>query len=477
VRLKKSTLGTFDLLRFDADAREGILRETVEERLSANPAPCIDDFIVASYFFVLRSSTLDHLASEISYHATSGVKHPPPGSLLEECTGRAAGVDAFDSSRRIGLLHMAYPLKMMRQPDGHITSTDLLHTVAGAIVFDVYENQDARLVHLEIPEDVLQTFPGPAHGPEGVRHLTGFAPAQPAFGTILKPTAGLTPEDIERLVAEAATCPLFLFIKEDEDLYPNLSSAPVAERTRRAVAAVERARDARGNLGLIFAPHITGAPHEILDTLQGALDAGATGVMFSETFAGGTVRMVREATKHLDRPPAIYGHNAGIGVKTRAIWREIIDMLARLDGIDFRQTAPVRRGTPFLRPYGREWVASEVALTRPLANIKPTMITRAGGLDQGNIVLNLEDAERRGIAEEVLFLAGSAINSITGPDGVAEPGLGAQAMLEALQVYQSGELRNIPSDEHLAALKALARRQHLHALREALRQRYPEEAA
>ena len=46
--------------------------------------------------------------------------------------------------------------------------------------------------------------------------------------------------------------------------------------------------------------------------------AGATGVMFSESFANGTVRMVREATKHLAQPPAIYGHNAGIGVKSYA---------------------------------------------------------------------------------------------------------------------------------------------------------------
>ena len=52
--------------------------------------------------------------------------------------------------------------------------------------------------------------------------------------------------------------------------------------------------------------------------------------------------MVREATKRLPQPPALYGHNAGIGVRTRAIWREVIDLLARLDGIDFRQTAPVR---------------------------------------------------------------------------------------------------------------------------------------
>ena len=43
---------------------------------------------------------------------------------------------------------MAYPLKMLLQPDGHLTSTDILHTVAGAIIFDIYENQDVRLVSL-----------------------------------------------------------------------------------------------------------------------------------------------------------------------------------------------------------------------------------------------------------------------------------------------------------------------------------------
>jgi ribulose 1,5-bisphosphate carboxylase large subunit-like protein len=462
------------VLWYDGDARDVVLREVASERLAVHPPPAMDDSVVASYFFAFRTMRLEEAVEEISYHATSGVRHPPAGSLLEHCSAKPAGVDAFDSSGRIGLLHVAFPLKMMLQPDGHVTSCDLLHTVAGAIIFDVYENQDARLVRLQIPDQVIQTFPGPACGPQGVRRLTGFASDQPAFGTILKPTAGITPEEVERLVEDVARCPLFLFVKEDEDLYPNLDYSPVAERTRRAVAAIERARDERGGLGLIFAPHISGAPHEILDTVHAVLDAGATGVMFSETFAGGTVRMVREATKHLDRPPAIYGHNAGIGVKMRGIWREVIDLLARLDGIDFRQTAPVRPGRPFLRPYGVEWRASEETLTRPLPGINPTMIVRAGGLDQGNIGLNLADVEQRGITENVLFLAGSAINSIKNADGKPDARLGAEAMSEAIDVHRSGELDDVPMNDHVAALVAIAERKRLHALREALRQRYPE---
>jgi ribulose 1,5-bisphosphate carboxylase large subunit-like protein len=458
----------------DFDAREELLRQIITERLAVRPAPQLDDFIVATYFFALRSWSLDHAAKEISYHATSGTKDVPPGSLLEQCTGRLVGVDAWDGTGRLGLLQVAYPLKMLLQGDGHLTSTDILHTAAGAILFDVYENQDARLVALQIPEKVIRTFPGPAHGPAGVRALTNWPADAPMFGTILKPTAGITADDVGHLMNDVAACPLFCFVKEDENLYPRLDYSPAGERTKRAVEAIQRSQDRRGGRGLIFSPHITCSPHEMLDTLNAVLEAGATGVMFSESFSGGTVRMVREATRRMAKPPTIYGHNAGIGVKTRSIFREVIDLLARLDGIDFRQTAPVRPGTPFLKPYGLEWEASERTLSMPLPGIKPTTIVRAGALDQGNISLNLADAEKRGLSNSVMFLAGSAINSIKDASGRPNPRLGAEAMEQAIAVHRNGELRDVSAEEHTHSLFALAERKKLAALCEALKQRYPE---
>ena len=472
--MKPIEANIMDQMWFDLEAREMLLRRIVTERIAVNPPALSEDHITVSYFFAFRSNTLEEAVKEISYHATSGIKHPPAGSLLEACSAVPAGVDAFDNTNRIGLLHIAFPLKMMLQPDGHLTSCDILHTAAAAIIFDVYENQDARLVGLHIPKKVIRTFPGPAHGPLGVRRLTNFAPDQPAFGTILKPTAGITPEEVEKLVGEVVECPLFLFIKEDEDLYPNLDYSPVKERTRRAVSAIQRAQDKRGGKGVLFAPHISGAPNEIVDTVHAVLDAGATAVMFSETFAGGTVRMVREATRHLPQPPAIYGHNAGIGVKTRGIWREVIDLLARLDGIDFRQTAPLRPGVPFLKPYGQEWDASEAVLVQELPGVKPTTIVRAGALDQGNIGLNLEDVEGRGLSAFVLFLSGSAINSIKNSKGEADPKLGAEAMLQAIEIYHAGELKGIPAEKHTQTLLELARKKKFSALQSALLQRYPE---
>src|SRR5687767_14809387 len=124
---------TLEQLWHDPEPREVRLREIITERLAANPPPQMADYIVATYFFAFRTQSLEHAVEEISYHATIGIKHPPAGSLLEQCASKPVGVDAFDASGRIGLLHIAFPLKMMLQPDGHLTSCDILHTIAGAI--------------------------------------------------------------------------------------------------------------------------------------------------------------------------------------------------------------------------------------------------------------------------------------------------------------------------------------------------------
>ena len=214
------------------------------------PRPASPDHVVATYYFAFRSGTLAHAVEEISYHATSGIKNPPKGSLLEQCSAQQAGVDAFDASGRIGLLHVAFPLKMMRHPDGRVTSMrPAAHHRRRGHLRHVREPGRPADLDPDSRRRARRRFPGPAYGPINIRKKTGFALDQPAFGTILKPTAGITPDDVERLVGEVAGSPLLMFIKEDEDLYPDLDYSPVAERTRRAIAAIERVRDQRRRAG------------------------------------------------------------------------------------------------------------------------------------------------------------------------------------------------------------------------------------
>src|ERR1051326_2399072 len=107
---------TLDLFWHDADDREVRLRQVLTERLALKPPPQMEDYIVATYFFAFRAMKLEKAVEEISYHATIGLKHPPKGSLLEQCAAKAAGVDSFDSTGRLGFLHVAFPPKMMLPP-------------------------------------------------------------------------------------------------------------------------------------------------------------------------------------------------------------------------------------------------------------------------------------------------------------------------------------------------------------------------
>ena len=102
------------------------------------------------------------------------------------------------------------------------------------------------------------------------------------------------------------------------------------------------------------------------------------------------------------------------------------------------------------------------------------MIARAGGLDQGNICMNLVDTARRGLDLGVLFLAGSAINSIKDATGKANPKIGAEAMQQAIEIHRAGSVRDLLLERQPAAILEIARQKKWQSLTAAISQRYPE---
>ena len=462
---------TLDVMRHDLDHREDIIRRSVYDEMEHLSPPDLSEHIVATYFVAARSMGPAQVGREICYHMTSGVRAAPAGSLLAECTGRLVDAVTFDPADRIGMVRVAFPLRMLLDERGNLYSTDILHIAAGAGVFALTEHADIKLVHLAMSDQTLQLFPGPAYGATGVRKLTSFSDDEIAFGTILKPCTGMTPQQEADIIAETAANPMFLFIKEDENFLPAVQFAPLAERLKYMLDAVRQAADLRAGKGLIFAPHVTSPPHLLAGHVRRAVDAGVNGIMLSEYYTGGSIRLARELTKNLSNPPAIYGHNGGITCRTRYIYREVFDMLARLDGIDFRQTAPLSDGPSLLRPCGLEWRRCEEVLSRPLASHPPVMMARAGGLDQGNIIPNLLDVTAGAGVTNYLFLAGSAINGINNNQGEPDPSIGAEAMRQALQVFQENVFAE-PGGTHASELKSYADAHGLTALSAALAQRY-----
>ena len=458
-------------IKFDLDKREGIIRRAVYDGLGQMSKAETCDHLVATYFVVAHSESLNQVGQEISYHMTSGVRHAPAASLLDKCTGKVLDTGAFDRSGKVGLLRVAFPLKMLFHQDGSLYSTDILHITAGAGVFALTEHADIKLVNLNLPQEVLNLFPGPAYGAPGVRKLTNMGEKDIALGTILKPCTGITAQEEAEIISETAGNPLFIFIKEDENYLPAVGFAPLNERLKAASEAIRNIQDERGSKGLIYAPHVTSPPQLFMDNVKRVIDAGINGLMFSEYYIGGAVRAVREMTKSFSSPPVIYGHNGGITCRTRHIYREVLDLLARLDGVDLRQTAPLIQGLGLLRPMGLEWRQCERILSEPIADHAPVMMARAGGLDQGNIIPNLLDAAAGVGVNGYLFLAGSAINSVKNERGCSDPQLGTKAMEQVLEVYSRRVFADVDSFR-LEDLKAYADNNALGALNSALIQRY-----
>ncbi|MFZ2657458.1 MAG: RuBisCO large subunit C-terminal-like domain-containing protein [Victivallales bacterium] len=466
--LDKRTLG---IICEDIDKREDIIREIVYESLANLGKPDLSKHIAVSYFVSARTISPGQVGKEIAYHMTSGVRNPPRGSLLARCNGEVLDEIVLDGSKRVGIVRVAFPLEMLLDESGSLYTSDILHIAAGEGAFGLTENADIKLVKVEMSDDTLKLFPGPAYGADGIRKITGFEANEPAFGTILKPCTGITPSEEYEIIRHAVSNPMFIFVKEDENFLPGVAFAPLRERLKSAVKAIDNSVSSRNGKGVIYAPHITSNPGVLAENVKAVVDSGINGIMLSEYFTGGSYRVVREITRNLSSPPAIYGHNSGVSVKTRHIYREVLDLFARLDGADFRQTAPLTKGSGLLRPYGLEWRECEKVLSAPLAGHPSVMMARAGGLDQGNIILNLLDAVHGAGVKNYLFLAGSAINGIKGKDGNYDPSLGAEAMKQAIEIYRLGMFNSI-DDYNIDDLNTVAASKGFDALKTALSQRY-----
>ena len=278
----------------DLDQREAAIRRRVYDESNFWLEPPEDpESLIATYFLRVRGGSLMAAGKAISYHMTTGTKHPVPGTLTDRCTGRVEGVRAWDESGRGGLIRVAFPTDLFRHVDGKFYTTDIFHLMAGEGVCGLWEFEEAKLVDVKFPAAVLSTFPGPAYGCDGVRKLTDWPDDQPAFGTILKPTAGITDDEVAHLVDGVAGETLFMFVKEDENLFPHLPYCPVISRAQKSIRSHSPPARVAGWSGTDLCPayHVA-SPLVRSKRLSSVLETGVNGLMFSEQFTGGSVRSV-----------------------------------------------------------------------------------------------------------------------------------------------------------------------------------------
>ena len=189
-----------------------------------------------------------------------------------------------------------------------------------------------RLQRIELPDEVLATFPGPRFGRDGLRALVG-APERALLCSAIKPM-GLSPAELAELAAAMARGGVDL-VKDDHGL-ANQSFCPFEERVARCAEAVDRA-NREGGSRCLYAPNITAPADKLFERARFAREAGAGALLVAPGLVGHDSVRALAADGSIGLPliahPALQGSfvlNPREGVSHEALFGQ----LARLAGAD-----------------------------------------------------------------------------------------------------------------------------------------------
>ncbi|WP_116061733.1 ribulose-bisphosphate carboxylase large subunit family protein [Cohnella phaseoli] len=268
--------------------------------------------------------SLERVAQIIAGEQSTGTFTAVPGetdALKERHAARVEAIEALEEADAPSLpgskLPQGHDGKYRR---GYITVSFPLHNfgpsipnLMSAVAGNLYELQELsglRLVDLELPASFAGRYPGPKFGIEGTRKLAGVY-GRPVLGTIVKPSIGLSPEELGKLVYDLALAGMD-FIKDDE-LNANPPYFPLELKVKTVMEAVERAADVTGRK-LMYAFNITGDIDELKANHDLVVRSGGTCVMVSILSVG----LAGLAYLNSFSEVPIHGHRNQWGMLTRA---------------------------------------------------------------------------------------------------------------------------------------------------------------
>jgi len=331
---------------------------------------------------------------------------------------------------------VAYPIELFEP--GNLPN--LLSSVAGNI-FGMSAISKLRLLDIELPEELLRSYPGPRYGIEGVRELLGIK-GRPLLGTIIKPKLGLNTKDHASVayMAWRGGCDI---VKDDENLADQRFN-PFEERVIETLEMRDRAEEETGERKA-YLVNITAKTGEMLRRAEYVEDHGGRYVMIDILTAGfAALQTLREAGFKL----ALHGHRAGHAAFTRperhGVSMRVIAKLARIAGID---QLHVGSAVGKMAEQREQVLENIEALKMPMKGIKPAIPVASGGLHPALVPELLKI-----FGVDAIIQAGGGVHGH--PDGTEA---GAKAMRQAIEATMKGISLREYAEEHPELKKALER--------------------
>ncbi|UCH57255.1 MAG: type III ribulose-bisphosphate carboxylase [Candidatus Bathyarchaeota archaeon] len=331
-------------------------------------------------------------------------------------------------------IKVAYPIGLFEAGN----MPNVLSSVAGN-VFGLEDIRRLRLEDIHLPSKLVDSFPGPKHGVEGVRRLL-MVKGRPLVGTIIKPKLGLrTPDHAE--VAHQAWVGGCDVVKDDE----NLSGQGFNSFEERVVQTLERRDLAEEETGerKAYMVNVTAETEEMVERAE-FVEAQGGRYMMVDIITCGFSALQTLRKKGLDL--VIHAHRAGHAAFTRlpdhGISMRVVAKLARILGVDQLHVGAVVGKMSETR---EEVEANIDALVGRMHGLKRVLPVASGGLHPGLVPELIEI-----FGSDFAMQAGGGIHGH--PSGTEA---GAKAMRQAVEAVLEGVGLEDYAEDHRELSQAL----------------------
>jgi ribulose-bisphosphate carboxylase large chain len=266
----------------------------------------------------------------------------------------------------------------------------ILSAIAGN-VYGMKAVKKLKLLDIDFPKSLIESFQGPAFGIEGIKKLTKIT-NRPLLGTIVKPKVGLTEKQHAKVAYDAWLGGLDV-VKDDENL-TSMEFNDFYKRIDLTLKALKKAQKETGEVK-IYLPNVTAETTEMLKRADFVIKNGGTHVMIDILTAG--FSGLQTLRKHVDGKVAIHAHRAMHAALTRSkehgISMLVIAKIARIIGVDQIHigTAGVGKMNKEEDTYLKEELSEKIVpelgfrLKQNYYNIKSCLSVASGGLHPGSI--------------------------------------------------------------------------------------------
>jgi len=339
------------------------------------------------------------------------------------------GARVFHIDKKNKLIKVAYPYELFEPGN----MANILSSVAGNI-FGMKLLKNLRLVDIEWPKKITDSFLGPRHGIKGVRKILKVK-KRPLVGTIVKPKLGLKTEDHAKVAYNAwvGGCDI---VKDDENLSGQRFNT-FEKRLKETLKMRDKAEKKTGEKK-VYMINVTAETSEMIKRAKMVEKAGGRYIMVDILTVGFSgLQTLRKNTNLV-----IHGHRAMHAALTRnkkhGISMMVLADISRLIGVDQLHIGTIigkmEGGFHEIKELKDEMEKQQIKesnnkLKQNWRKVKPVFAVSSGGLHPGHVPYLVKH-----LGKDIILQAGGGVSGH--PSGSIA---GAKAMRQAVKASMKGK--------------------------------------